>query len=87
MGGNSMEELSRYHIVSCGDEFAVFFFKELFENIDAETETGESPRKDSEPKTDATEPQTEPSRKRSSIVILDGEELKSSRENMSRRTL
>ena len=34
-----MAELSRYHIVSCGDEFAVLF-SELFENIDAETETG-----------------------------------------------
>ena len=54
MNGNSMAELSRYHIVSCGDEFAVLFFKELFENIDAETE---------------------PSRKRSSIVISDGEEI------------
>ena len=32
----------------------------------------ESPSKDSEPKTEA---QTEPSRKRSSIVILDGEEI------------
>ena len=40
MGGNSMAELSRYHIVSCGDEFAVLFFKEFFQNIDAETETG-----------------------------------------------
>ena len=40
MGGNSMAELSRYHIVSCDDEFAVLFSKELFENIDAETETG-----------------------------------------------
>ena len=40
MGGNSMTELSRYHIVSCGDEFAVLLFKELFENIDAETEPG-----------------------------------------------
>ena len=38
MGENSMAELSRYHIVSCGDEFAVLFFKEFFENI--ETETG-----------------------------------------------
>ena len=57
MGGNSMEELSRYHIVSCGDEFAVLFFKELFENIDAEAETGESPSKDIEPKPDATKPQ------------------------------
>ena len=75
MGGNSMEELSRYHIVSCGDEFAVLFFKELFENTDAENDTGESPSKDSEPKTDATEPQTEPCRKRCSIVILDGEEI------------
>ena len=37
MGGNSMAELSRYHIVSCDDEFAVLFFKELFENIDTET--------------------------------------------------
>ena len=35
----------------------------------------ESPSKDSEPKTDATEAQTEPSRKRSSIVILDGEQI------------
>ena len=34
MGGNSMAELSKYHIVSCGDEFVVLFFKELFENID-----------------------------------------------------
>ena len=67
MGGNSIR-VARYHIVYCGDEFAVLFFKELFKNIDAETgETGESPRKDIEPKTDATEPQTEPSRKRSSI--------------------
>ena len=40
MGGNSKAELSGYHIVSCADEFAVPFFKELFENIDAETETG-----------------------------------------------
>ena len=40
MGENSMAELSRYHIVSCGDEFAVLFLKELFENIDAETEIG-----------------------------------------------
>ena len=52
-----------------------FFFKELFENIDAETETGESPSKDSEPKADAAEPQTEPSRKRRSIVIIDDEEI------------
>ena len=29
-------------MVSCGDQFAVLFSK-LFENIDAETETGESP--------------------------------------------
>ena len=72
MGGNSMAELSRSHIVSCGDEFAALFFKEFFENIDAETETGESPSKDSEPKTEA---QTEPCGKRSSIVILDGEEI------------
>ena len=35
----------------------------------------ESPSKDSEPNTDTTEPQTEPSRKRSSIVILDGEQI------------
>ena len=40
MGGNLMAELSRYHIVSGVDEFVVLFFKELFENIDAETETG-----------------------------------------------
>ena len=68
MGGNSTEELSRYHIVSCGDEFTVLFIKELFENIDAETETRESPSKDSEPKTDATEPKPEPSRKKITFV-------------------
>ena len=51
----------------------ILFFKELFENIDAETETGESSSNGSESKTGATEAQTEPSRKRSSIVILDGE--------------
>ena len=66
-----MAELSRYHIVSCGDEFAVLFFKELFENIDAEPKL-ESLSKDSEPKTEA---QTEPSRKRSRNAILDGEEI------------
>ena len=32
----------------------------------------ESPSKDNEPKTEA---QTEPSRKRSNIIILDGEEI------------
>ena len=49
-----MEELSRFHIVSRGDEFGEMpnfdicgtFFKELFDNIDAETKTGESPSKD-----------------------------------------
>ena len=61
--------------------FAVLF-SELFENIDAETETGESPSKDSEPKTNETEPQTEPSRKRSSsIVILDDEEIEEFQRN------
>ena len=49
------------------------FFKELFENIDAETETGESPSGDSESKPNATEPQTEPSKKRKGIVIEDEE--------------
>ena len=42
-----MEELSRSHIISRGDELGEMtnfdicgsFFKELFENIDAETET------------------------------------------------
>ena len=76
-----MEELSRSHIVSCDDELGEMpnfdicgtFFKDLFENIDAETVTRESPRKDSEPKTEA---QTESNRKRSSsIVILDDEEI------------
>ena len=47
-----LEELSRSHIASCGDELGEMpnfnnicgaFFKELFENIDAETETEESP--------------------------------------------
>ena len=45
-----MEELSTTHIVSCGGESGEIpnfdicgtFFKELFENIDAGTETGES---------------------------------------------
>ena len=55
--------------------FAVFFFKELFDTIDTESETGESPSKDSEPKANETEPQTEPRKKRSSIVILDDEEI------------
>ena len=50
--------------------FAVLF-SELFENIDAETETGESPSKDSDPKTNATGP----SRKRSNIVVLDDEKI------------
>ena len=44
----------------------------MFKDIDAETETRESPSKDNEPKTNATEPQTQ---KRSSVVILDGEEI------------
>ena len=53
-----MEELSRSHIVSRGDELGEMpnvdicgtFFKELFDNIDTETETEESPSKDSEAK-------------------------------------
>ena len=55
--------------------FAVLF-SELFGNIDTETETGESSNKDSEAKANETEPQTEPRKKRSSIVILDDEEIK-----------
>ena len=47
-----MEELLRYHIVSCGDEFLVLLIQRV-ENINAETETGEPPRKDSKPKTEA----------------------------------
>ena len=35
-----MEELSRSHIVSCGDELGGTFFKELFESIGVKTETG-----------------------------------------------
>ena len=62
-----MEELSRSHIVSRGDELGEManvdicstFFKELFDNIDTETETGESPSKDGEAKANETEPQTE----------------------------
>ena len=58
-----MEELLRSHIVSCGGELGEIpnfdicgtFFKEMFENIDAETETGESLNKDSEPKTDQSD--------------------------------
>ena len=81
--GNSMEELSRSHIVSRGDELGEMpnvdicstFFKELFDNIDTETETEKSPSKDSEAKADETEPQTKPRKKRSSIVILDEEEI------------
>ena len=78
-----MEELVRSHIVSRGDEvgempnvdICATFFKELFDNIDTESETGESPSKDSEAKANQTEPQTEPRKKRSSIVILDDEEI------------
>ena len=78
-----MEGLSRSHIVSRGDELGEMpnvdncgtFFKELFENIDTESETGESPSKDSEPKADETKPQTEPRKKTSSFVILDYEEI------------
>ena len=47
-----MEELSRSHTLSCDD--LRHLFSELFENINAKTETGESPIKDSEPKTGAT---------------------------------
>ena len=71
MGENSMAELSRYHIVSCGDEFAVFFLKSCL-RISMPKPKLEPPSKDSEPKTEA---QTEPSRKRSSTVILDSEEI------------
>ena len=79
-----MEELSRSHIVSRGDELGQIpnvdicstFLKELFDNVDTESETGESPSKDSEPKANETEPQTEPRKKRSSFVILDDEEIK-----------
>ena len=82
--GNSMEELSRSHIVSRGDELGEIpngdicgaFFKELFDNIDTESETGESPSKDSEPNANETEPQPEPRKKRSGFVILDDEEIK-----------
>ena len=78
-----MEEFSRSHIVSRGDELGEMpnvdicrtFFKELFDNIDSESETGESPSKYSEAEANETEPQTEPRKKRSSIVILDDEEI------------
>ena len=71
-----MEELSRSHIVSRGDELGEMpnvdicgtFLKELFDNIDTETETGESSSKDSEPKANETEPQTEPRKKRSALL-------------------
>ena len=43
------------------------FFKELFKNIDAETETGESLNKDSDPKTNVIEPKL--SRVRNEIVL------------------
>ena len=92
-----MEELLRFHIVSRGDELGempnvdncVTFFKELFDNIDTETETGESPSKYSEPKASKTEPQTEPNeKKRSSIVILDDEEIEEfQKKSRSQRTL
>ena len=91
-----MEELSRSHMISCRDklgEMPRFFicdtlFKKLFENIDALTETGESPSKDSEPKTNATEPQTAPCKKRSSIVTLDDEEIeKFQRKQVAKNTV
>ena len=67
----------------------MFFFKELFDTIDTESETVESPSKDSEPKANETEPQTEPRKKRSSIVILDDEEIeefqKKSRSRIQRK--
>ena len=60
----------------------------MFDNIDTESETGESPSKDSEMKTNETEPQTEPRKKRSSIVILDDEEIEEfQKKSRSRRTL
>ena len=70
-----MEELSKSHIVYCGGELGEIpnfdicgtFFKELFENIDAKTETGESLNKDSEPKTDESEPKL--SRVRKEVVL------------------
>ena len=79
-----MEELSRSHIISRGDELGEMpnvdicstFCKELFDSIDTESETGESPNKDSEAKANETEPQTEPRKERSSIVILGDEEIK-----------
>ena len=49
--------------------FAVLFFKELLENIDAKTETGESPSK----KLTKLGPNLSRVRKRSSITILDDE--------------
>ena len=78
-----MEELSWSHIVSRKDELGEMpnvdicgtFFKELFDNIDTETEARESPSKDSEAKANETEPQTDPRKKRSSFVILDDEEI------------
>ena len=71
-----MEELSRSHIFSCGGELGeipnfdicgTFFRVKLFENIGAETETGESLNKDSEPQTDESEPKL--SRVRKEIVL------------------
>ena len=84
------------YIVSRGDELGEMpnvdicgtFFKELFDNIATETETRESPSKDSGPKANETEPQTEPRKKRSSIVILDDEEIEEfQNKSRSRRTL
>ena len=54
-----MEELLRSHIGGELGEIPNFdicgtFFKELFENVDAETETGESLNKDCDPKTNKT---------------------------------
>ena len=91
-----MEELSRFHIVSRGDELGKMpnvdicgtFFKELFDNVDTKTETGESPSEDSEAEANETEPQTEPRKKRRCIVILDDEEIEGFRKkSRSRRTL
>ena len=62
-----MEELSRSYSFSVVMNwakyqiwiFVVLFLKELFENINTAPETGGSPNKNSEPKTNATEHQTE----------------------------
>ena len=70
-----MEELSRSHIVSCGGKLGErlnfdicgIYFKELFENIDAEAETGESLNKDRKLKTNESEPKL--SRVRKEVVL------------------